>query len=200
MGVVSTASTYDDYDYTYETDKSQDTTDTNDDSNVPPTSDGQVQEDDDDELSSNPTAIVIAVCLIILIGGAAAMFGLHYTKNLPQSFYNLFSPRWKPVNTNEQEEDEEKHRAILKKDLNETAMSEDGEGVKVDVNNMTTVTWTTDEKEDLKKEETKVDEKKEEEKEEKKDEEKESEKEKPEEKEEEPAVPTEEDPLKKDED
>merc|ERR1712227_436584 len=146
--------------------------------------------------SSNPTAIVIAVCLIILIGGAAAMFGLHYTKKLPQSFYNLFSPRWKPVNTNEQEEDEEKHPTILKKDLNETAMSEDGEGVKVDVNSMTTVTWTTDEKEDLKKEETKVDEKKEEEKEE----EKESEKEKPEEKEEEPAVPTEEDPLKKDED
>merc|ERR1712029_649442 len=178
----------------YETDKSQETTDTNDDTNVPPTSDEQVQDgDDEDEASGNPTAIVIAVCLIILIGGAAAMFGLHYKRKLPQSFYNMFSPRWKPVNTNEQEEDEEKHPTILKKDLNETAMSEDGEGVKVDVNNMTTVTWTTDEKEDLKKEETKVEEKKEEEK-EKKDEEKESEKEKPEEKEEEPAAPTEEDP------
>ena len=119
---------------------------------------------------------------------------------LTKNIFSLFSPRWKPVNTNEQEEDEEKHPTILKKDLNETAMSEDGEGVKVDVNNMTTVTWTTDEKEDLKKEETKVEEKKEEEKEEKKDEEKESEKEKPEEKEEEPAAPTEEDPLKKDDD
>merc|ERR1711902_213562 len=73
---------------------------------------------------------------------------------LPQSFYNMFSPRWKPVNTNQQE-DEEKHPTILKKDLNETALSDDGEGVKVDVNNMTTVTWTTDEKEDLKKEEAK---------------------------------------------
>ena len=57
------------------------------------------------------------------------------------------------MNTNEEQEDEERHPNILKKDLNETALSE--EGVKVDVNNMTTVTWTTDEKEDLKKEEAK---------------------------------------------
>ena len=57
---------------------------------------------------------------------------------LTKNIFSLFSPRWKPVNTNEQEEDEEKHPTILKKDLNETAMSEDGEGVKVDVNNMTT--------------------------------------------------------------
>merc|ERR1712233_151283 len=97
---------------------------------------------------------VIAVCLIILLGGAAAVFFLHYKRKLPQSFYNVFSPRWKPVNTNEQEDDEERHPNILKKDLNETAMSE--EGGKVDVNNMTTVTWTTDEKEDLKKAEVKA--------------------------------------------
>merc|ERR1712098_370034 len=125
-----------------------------------------------------------------LLGGAAAVFFLHYKRKLPQSFYNVFSPRWKPVNTNEQEDDEERHPNILKKDLNETAMSE--EGGKVDVNNMTTVTWTTDEKEDLKKEEAKEEEKKEEE--------KDAEKEKKEEEEEKPAAPTEEDPLKKDED
>merc|ERR1712115_708176 len=144
-------------------------------------------------------AIVIAVCLIILIGGAAAMFGLHYTKKLPQSFYNLFSPRWKPVNTNEQEDDEEKHPTILKKDLNETVMSEDGEGGKVDVNNMTTVTWTTDEKEDLKKEEVKAE--KEDEKTVKDEKESEKAEEKKEEKKEEEKAeeaPTEEDPLKKD--
>merc|ERR1712058_74513 len=88
-----------------------------------------------------------------LLGGAAAVFFLHYKRKLPQSFYNVFSPRWKPVNTNEQEDDEERHPNILKKDLNETTMSE--EGGKVDVNNMTTVTWTTDEKEELKKEEVK---------------------------------------------
>jgi len=74
-------------------------------------------------------------------------------ENCPRASTTCFGPRWKPVNTNEEQEDEERHPNILKKDLNETALSE--EGVKVDVNNMTTVTWTTDEKEDLKKEEVK---------------------------------------------
>lgn len=87
-----------------------------------------------------------------------------------------------------QQEDEERHPNILKNNLDETAMTEDG----VNVNNdMTTVTWTSDEKEELKKEEAKDEkiikdeketEKKEEPEEEKKDEAKE------------------EDPLKKDED
>ena len=80
--------------------------------------------------------------------------------------FSVFGPRWKPVNTTEEQEDEERHPNILKKDLNETALSE--EGVKVDVNNMTTVTWTTDEKEDLKKEETKEEVKEEEKKEDEK--------------------------------
>merc|ERR1712064_135371 len=100
-----------------------------------------------------------------------------------------------------QEDDEERHPNILKKDLNETTMSE--EGGKVDVNNMTTVTWTTDEKEELKKEEVKEekedektveDEKESEKKEEQKEEKKEDQKE--EEKAEEAS--TEKEPLKKD--
>ena len=111
--------------------------------------------------------------------------------------FSVFSPRWKPVNTNEQEDDEERHPNILKKDLNETAMSE--EGGKVDVNNMTTVTWTTDEKEDLKKEEVKAE--KEDEKTVKDEKESEKTEEKKEEKKEEEKAeeaPTEEEPLKKD--
>ena len=56
------------------------------------------------------------------------------------------------------QEDEEKHPSILKnQDLNETAMTEDG----VNVNNdLTTVTWTSDEKEELKKAEEKKDDEK----------------------------------------
>ena len=56
------------------------------------------------------------------------------------------------MNTSEEDaEDESKHPNILKnkEELDETAKSEE-EGV--NLNNMTTVTWTSDEKEDLKKE------------------------------------------------
>ena len=69
-------------------------------------------------------------------------------------FCSTFGPRWKPVNTDEDAEEETKHPNILKnkEDLDETTKSEEG----VNLNNMTTVTWTTDEKqEDLKKEEVK---------------------------------------------
>jgi len=84
---------------------------------------------------------------------------LHFKKLLPQGFYNSFGPRWKPVNTSEEDaEDESKHPNILKNketELDETAKSEE-EGV--NLNNMTTVTWTSDEKEDLKKEDLKKEE------------------------------------------
>ena len=103
------------------------------------------------------------------------------------------------MKTEETEDDDEaKHPNILKNkdtDLDETAKSEEG----VNINNATTVTWTTDEKEDLKKEEVKdekivKDEKETEKSEEKKEAEKVEEKDTEEEK---PA--TEEEPLKKDE-
>merc|ERR1712233_171326 len=103
---------------------------------------------------------VIAVCLIILLGGAAAVFFLHYKRKLPQSFYNVFCPRWKPVNTNEQEDDEERHPNILKKDLNETTMSEEGgkEEVKEEKEDEKTVKDEKEsEKESEKKEEKKED-------------------------------------------
>merc|ERR1711936_1554886 len=90
--------------------------------------------------------------------------------------------RWKPVlNTDEAagEEDPARHPSIIKAGLDETAMTEAGEAdttAAANINNdLTTVTWTSDEKEDLKKEEPKEDvEKKEEE---KKEEEKDTEKE-----------------------
>ena len=89
----------------------------------------------------------------------------------------MFSPRWKPVNTEDVAQDEEdRHPSIIKNGgLDETALTEAGE---VNVNNdLTTVTWTSDEKEDLKKEQKDEEEKKEEKKdEEKKDEEKKEEK------------------------
>merc|ERR1712029_314728 len=101
---------------------------------------------------SNLAPIIIAVVIIGIIAAGAALFFLHVKKLLPQGFYNTFGPRWKPVNTSDEEaEDESKHPNILKnkEDLDETAKSEEG----VNLNNMTTVTWTTDEKqEDLKKE------------------------------------------------
>ena len=104
----------------------------------------------------------------------------------------MFGPRWKPVMTTEemaQQEDEERHPNILKNNLDETAMTEDG----VNVNNdLTTVTWTSDEKEELKKEEEAKDEKI------IKDEKETEKKEEPEEEKKEEAK--EEDPLKKDED
>merc|ERR1712241_1338894 len=96
----------------------------------------------------------IAVCLIILLVGLG-LAGLHYKKKLPASFYNLCNRRWKPVNTEDLVGDEEdRHPSIIKNGgLDETALTEAGE---VNVNNdMTTVTWTSDEKEDLKKADTK---------------------------------------------
>merc|ERR1712012_785071 len=81
--------------------------------------------DEEDRSGASTITIVIAACLIILIGGAAVVFGLHKGRKLPQSFYNVFGPRWKPVMTNDEmaaQEDEEKHPSILKnQDLNETA-------------------------------------------------------------------------------
>merc|ERR1719336_1574717 len=106
------------------------------------------------------------------------IMGLHYKRKLPASFYNVFSPRWKPVNTEELVQDEEdRHPSIIKNGgLDETALTEAGDVVNVN-NDLTTVTWTTDEKEDLKKEEQKAeDEKKEEKKEEEKKDEKKDEK------------------------
>ena len=106
------------------------------------------------------------------------------------------------MNTSEEDaEDESKHPNILKnkEELDETAKSEE-EGV--NLNNMTTVTWTSDEKEDLKKEDLKKEEVKDEKivKDEKETEKKEEEKPAPvEEKKEVEKAVAEEEPLKKEE-
>ena len=90
---------------------------------------------------------------------------------------SLCNRRWKPVNTEDLVGDEEdRHPSIIKNGgLDETALTEAGE---VNVNNeMTTVTWTSDEKEDLKKADTKEEKVTKEEKEPEKEAEKETEKE-----------------------
>jgi len=143
------------------------------------------EDDEDDREGTSIVPIIIAVCLLILVGGLVLIMGLHYKRKLPASFYNVFSPRWKPVNTEDlvEKDEEDRHPSIIKNGgLDETALTEAGE---VNVNNdLTTVTWTSDEKEDLKKEEQKVEEQKveEEKKDEKKDDEKKEEEQKDEEK------------------
>ena len=98
-------------------------------------------------------------------------------------------------------DEEDRHPSIIKNGggLDETALTEAGDAVNVN-NEMTTVTWTSDEKEDLKKEESKEEkvtkEEKEPEKEVEKEAEKEAEKETAEEKE---APAGEEAPLKPEE-
>merc|ERR1719208_447440 len=141
-------SIYDEYNYEEPEEEEPVDDDTEDDEESAEAGDSDAQTGDEEDRSGASTiTIVIAACLIILIGGAAVVFGLHKGRKLPQSFYNVFGPRWKPVMTNDEmaaQEDEEKHPSILKnQDLNETAMTEDG----VNVNNdLTTVTWTSDEK------------------------------------------------------
>merc|ERR1719510_2052439 len=118
--------------------------------------------DDDDTKTTSIIPIVIAVCLIILLVGLG-LAGLHYRKKLPASFYNLCNRRWKPVNTEDLAGDEEdRHPSIIKNGgLDETALTEAGDNVNVN-NDLTTVTWTSDEKEDLKKEDLKKEDSKEE--------------------------------------
>merc|ERR1711936_1201759 len=122
--------------------------------------------------------IIIAVCLLILVGGLVLIMGLHYKRKLPASFYNVFSPRWKPVNTEDLVQDEEdRHPSIIKNGgLDETALTEAGDNVNVN-NDLTTATWTSDEKEDLKKADSKEEKVTKEEKETEKEAEKEAEKE-----------------------
>merc|ERR1711976_1012692 len=131
-----------------------------------PSSAAQDQDENtNDERDGSPIIpIVIAVCLIILIGGLSIMFGLHFKRKLPACFYSLFSQRWKPVMNNDdfpqQEDDEERHPSIIKNGgADETVLSElDPEKENANINNdLTTVTWTSDEKEG--KEEKKDDEK-----------------------------------------
>merc|ERR1712073_227820 len=136
-----------------------------------PTADAQDQDENPDKPASPIIPIVIAVCLIILIGGMSIMFGLHYKRKLPSCFYSMFSQRWKPVMNNDdfpqQEDDEERHPSIIKNGgADDSVLSELGDGEKANINNdLTTVTWTSDEKDE--KDEKKDEEKKEEVKEEK---------------------------------
>ena len=58
--------------------------------------------DETEEPSSNAGYIVIVVIIIILIAAAILLFGLHYKRKLPESFYNLGGlvkgdKQWKPV-------------------------------------------------------------------------------------------------------
>ena len=55
-----------------------------------------------EEPSNNAGYIVIVVIIIVLILVALVVFGLHYKKKLPESFYNLGGlikgdKQWKPV-------------------------------------------------------------------------------------------------------
>merc|ERR1712003_308511 len=107
-------------------------------------------EDDEEDGESSIIPIVIVLCVIIIVGGLGAVFGLHYKRKLPSCFYRIFSPRWKPVMSSDdypetEEEDKEKHPSIIKNngDLN---VSELGDGANIN-NDLTTVTWTSDEKE-----------------------------------------------------
>jgi len=127
-----------------------------------------------DEAEGNVVIIVIAICLIIIIGGLSALFGLHYKRKLHPCFYRMFSPRWKPVQTDmDVEEDEDKHTSIIKNGLNVSELGPMGEGANVN-GDMTTVTFVGEkEEEDVKKELVEATE----EKEEKKDNEKKVEKE-----------------------
>ena len=56
----------------------------------------------DEEPASNAGYIVIVVIIIVLILVALVVFGLHYKRKLPESFYNLGGlikgdKQWKPV-------------------------------------------------------------------------------------------------------
>ena len=56
----------------------------------------------DEEPESNAGYIVIVVIIIVLILVALVVFGLHYKRKLPESFYNLGGflkgdKQWKPV-------------------------------------------------------------------------------------------------------
>merc|ERR1712003_457398 len=122
-------------------------------------------EDDEEDGESSIIPIVIVLCVIIIVGGLGAVFGLHYKRKLPSCFYRIFSPRWKPVMSSDdypetEEEDKEKRPSIIKNngDLN---VSELGDGANIN-NDLTTVTWTSDEKEvDEEKKEKKEEEQKE---------------------------------------
>ena len=84
------------------------------------------------------------------------------TYNTDQTIFSMFSQRWKPVMNNDdfpqQEDDEERHPSIIKNGgADDTVLSElDAEKANI-ANDLTTVTWTSDEKDE--KEEKKDDEK-----------------------------------------
>ena len=65
-------------------------------------SQGGQNSDQNDEPASNAGYIVIVVIIIVLILVALVVFGLHYKRKLPESFYNLGGlvkgdKQWKPV-------------------------------------------------------------------------------------------------------
>merc|ERR1711962_394885 len=90
-------------------------------------------------------------------GGLGALFGLHYKRKLHPCFYNIFSPRWKPVQTDmDVEEDDQKHTSIIKNGgLNVSELGPMGEGANVN-GDMTPVTFVAEKDEE---EEKKVSEK-----------------------------------------
>lgn len=98
--------------------------------------------------------IVIAICLLIIAGGLSALFGLHYKRKLHPCFYRMFSPRWKPVNT-DMDVDDEKHPTIIKNggaDLNVSELGPMGDGANIN-GDLTAVTFVGEkEEEDVKKE------------------------------------------------
>merc|ERR1712018_269970 len=125
-------------------------------------SQGGQNSDKTEEPSSNAGYIVIVVIIIVLIAAAIVLFGPHYKRKLPESFYNLGGlvkgdKQWKPVLSKDADEDLKKHPTIVKNGgangtTNGTSSetpAEVEEG-KVDVEStninpeLSTVTWTAE--------------------------------------------------------
>merc|ERR1712001_507471 len=115
-----------------------------------------------EEPSGNAGYIVIVVIIIILVVAAIILFGLHYKRKLPESFYNLGGlvkgdKEWKPVLAKDADDDLKKHPTIVKnggaKGTTNGTSSEtpaEVEEGKVDVEStninpeLSTVTWTAE--------------------------------------------------------
>jgi hypothetical protein len=119
-------------------------------------SNNETNADETEESSGNAGYIVIVVIIIVLIAAAILLFGLHYKRKLPESFYNLGGlikgdKQWKPVLAKDTDEDLKKHPTIVKNGgangTNGTspAKAELGTVESTNINpELSTVTWTTE--------------------------------------------------------
>merc|ERR1711902_336333 len=116
----------------------------------------------DEEPASNAGYIVIVVIIIVLILVALVVFGLHYKRKLPESFYNLGGlikgdKQWKPVLSKDADEDLKNHPTIVKNGgangttngtSSETPAEVEAGKVEAETTNinpeLSTVTWTAE--------------------------------------------------------